>query len=242
MTKAGTLYVVATPIGNTADISDRALTVLEETPLILAEDTRTTKSLLSFDPGRHFHGQILRLDDTIHGIRLLNIVDQMSQGLDAALVSEAGTPQINDPGHALIRECVKRGIQVVPIPGPSALASIISVADFPAQPVAFYGFLPKKKGRETTLARMAELGGKYGITSVVIYEAPLRVQKTLEELERLLGSETHLVIGRELTKKFEEVWYGTIAEARAHFAKPKGEFTLLIALPRPRSRAKKSVS
>jgi len=228
--KPGTLYIVATPIGNTADITERALSVLEQTPLTLAEDTRTTKNLLSFYPGRRFHGQILRLDDTIQGIRLHNIVDQIHQGLDAALVSEAGTPQINDPGHALIKECVKQGIRVVPIPGASALATIISIADFRAQPVAFYGFLPKKKGRATTLRRMRDSGGKYGITSVIIYEAPVRVRKTLEELQTLLGPNVRVVIGRELTKKFEEIWYGTLATALEHFVSPRGEFTLLVQL------------
>ena len=134
------LYVVATPIGNLGDISDRALSTLEQVSLILAEDTRTTKKLIGLYPNRRIEAQILRLDDSIQGIRLLNIVDQIAQGVEAALVSEAGTPQISDPGNSLINECIKRNIKVVPIPGPSALASIISVANFAVQPVIFYGF------------------------------------------------------------------------------------------------------
>ncbi|MCA9388137.1 16S rRNA (cytidine(1402)-2'-O)-methyltransferase [Candidatus Berkelbacteria bacterium] len=223
------LYVVATPIGNLGDISDRALSTLEQVSLILAEDTRTTKKLIGLYPNRRIEAQILRLDDSIQGIRLLNIVDQIAQGVEAALVSEAGTPQISDPGNSLINECIKRNIKVVPIPGPSALASIISVANFAVQPVIFYGFLPKKKGRVTTFEKLSKIAGKYGASSAVVYESPERMERTLTDILEYLGDK-EMVIGRELTKKFEEIWYGKVSEALAHFKAPKGEFTLLIKL------------
>lgn len=233
MPNKGTLYIVATPIGNLNDLTNRALSTLEQVSLILAEDTRTTKRL--FDrlevQGWRADGQLLRLDDHIQGIRLANIVDQIDQGADAALVSEAGTPQVSDPGTSLIAECRKRGITVIPIPGPSALTTILSVADFRTQPAVFFGFLPRKKGRQTTLQGLAAMiGQKYGPNSAVIYESPERVVRTLGELAAVLGGETHVVIGRELTKLHEELWYGSLDEAVRYFAKPRGEFTLLVQL------------
>lgn len=228
----GTLYVVAMPIGNIKDISERALMILEEVQLILSEDTRTTRKFFAMFPNRTFEGQLLRLDEHIHGIRLGNIVDQIAQGADAAVVSEAGTPGVSDPGAALMAECRKRDIKIVPVPGPSALAAILSVADFHTQPVAFYGFLPKKKGRQTTLEGLRIMGAKkYKPASAVIYESPDRVVRTLADLAEALGPDTHMVIGRELTKQYEELWYGTVAEASQHFAEPRGEFTLLVQLP-----------
>lgn len=226
-----TLYIVATPIGNIGDMTDRALSILEQVHLILAEDTRMTRKLFTQYPDRKFDAQLLRLDQHVVGIRLANIVDQIAQGADAALVSDAGTPQISDPGHMLIGECRKRGVRIVPIPGPSAMTAILSLADFFATPVTFYGFLPKKKGRQTRLRQLAKADGKWGIASAVLYESPERIERTLVDLQTYLGGETHLVIGRELTKKFEEVWYGSVDEAIAHFTDPKGEFTILIQLP-----------
>jgi 16S rRNA (cytidine1402-2'-O)-methyltransferase len=160
----------------------------------------------------------------------MNIVDQIAKGADAALVSDAGTPQVSDPGHLLIQECLKRQIIIVPIPGPSALTALLSVADFPVQPSVFYGFLPKKKGRETSLRRLAEMRGKYGIASVVIYESPERVIRTLGDLGAQFGADTHVIVGRELTKHYEELWYGSLAEATTHFATPRGEFAFLLQL------------
>ncbi len=227
----GTLSIVATPIGNRHDITLRALSVLEQAQLILAEDTRQARKLFSLYPDHRFEAQVLRLDEHVVGLRLATIVDQIAQGADAALVSDAGTPQVSDPGHLLIQACLARGIPVTPVPGPSALAALLSVADFPVQPSLFVGFLPKKKGRETTLRRLAAMGGKYGAASVVLYESPERVARTLADLSAQFGAETHLVVGRELTKQHEEVWYGSVAEAQAHFAAPRGEFALLLKLP-----------
>ncbi len=229
--KSGTLYVVATPIGNLQDLTVRALQTLEQVELILAEDTRTTGNLIHKFRNRDINAQLIRFNEHTSRVQLLNIVDQLSQGATAALVSEAGTPQVSDPGGTMIAECRQRGIQIVPIPGPSALTGILSVADFPTQPVAFYGFLPKKKGRQTTLRMLGESGGTYGLTSAVLYESPQRITRTLTDLADTFGLQTHVVIGRELTKLYEELFYGTLAEAMAHFPKPKGEFTVLVQLP-----------
>lgn len=230
MREPGTLYVVATPIGNRGDITLRALATLEHVELVLAEDTRQTRKLFSLYPDHRFDVQLLRFDEHADHAKVENLTDQLSQGMNAALLSDAGTPQVSDPGGRLVDACRRRGIRVVPIPGASALTAILSVADFAAQPVAFYGFLPKKKGRETTLRRLREMGGKYGLAAAILYESPERVGRTFTDLASALGDKTHVVVGRELTKQFEEVWYGTLAEAQAHFTAPKGEFVLLVAL------------
>ncbi len=228
--KPGTLHILATPIGNRNDITLRTLMTLQEVQLVLAEDTRTAHRLLSLYPDRTFDVHIARLDEHLGPTRLLNLVDQIEQGADAALVSEAGTPGVSDPGGRFIAECRTRQIPIVPIPGVSALTAILSVADFPAEPVTFYGFLPKKKGRESTLRGLKRSAGKYGVAAAVLYESPERIVRTLTDLAALLGPSTHVVIGRELTKVHEELFYGTLAEAVAHFKNPRGEFTVLVQL------------
>lgn len=227
------LYVVATPIGNIRDITLRALEILQDVDLILAEDTRKTRGLLDRYKsalGKDFKAKLMRLDDHIQGERLGQIIDRIKTGARAALVSNAGTPQISDPGNLLIQTCVEAGIKVIPIPGPSALGAILSVANFAAEPVAFYGFLPKKKGRSTTLVNLRNSAVKYGLQAAVFYESPHRLGRTLKDLSDIFGIETKVVVGRELTKKFEEVWYGTLGEAISYFMRPKGEFVLLIKL------------
>ena len=226
-----TLFTVATPIGNRQDITIRALEILERVPLVLAEDTRQARKLFSLYPESEFAAQVLRLDEHVVGDRLAKVVDQIADGADAALISDAGTPQVSDPGHLLIQESLKRGIAIVPIPGPSAATALMSVADFPIQPMVFYGFLPKKKGRETSLKRLKEMSGKYGVASVLIYESPERVVRTLTDLQTQFGSETHVVVGRELTKQYEEIWHGSVAQALTHFDTPRGEFAILVQLP-----------
>lgn len=232
----GILYVVATPIGNLQDLTTRALHTLENVELILAEDTRTTSNMISKFRNRDVKAQLIRLNEHTSHIQILNIVDQIIQGPSAALVSDAGTPQVSDPGGSMIEECNRKGIKVVPIPGPSALTTILSVADFATQPVAFYGFLPKKKGRQTTLKLLTESVGKYGLVSAVFYESPQRILKTLADFTESFGPETHVVVGRELTKIYEELFYGTLTEALDHFVKPKGEFTILLQLPTKRNK------
>lgn len=226
-----TLYLVATPIGNRNDITYRALATLEDVQLILAEDTRQARKLFGLYPDHTFEAQVLRLDEHVVGLRLANIVDQIANGADAAFVSDAGTPQVSDPGFRLVEACRARGVRIVPIPGPLAMATLMSAADFSIQPMVFQGFLPKKKGRETTFKRLKEMAGKYGVASVLIYESPERVVRSLKDMEVHFGPDTHCVVGRELTKQYEELWYGSVREAQAYFATPRGEFSLLIQLP-----------
>lgn len=231
------LTVVATPLGNTQDITLRALSTLESVDLILAEDTRKTRQLLDRYTDRTFRAPIERLDDHVRGDRLARLVDRIASGTSAALVSCAGTPGVSDPGQSIIAACVDRDVQVVPMPGPSALAAILSVADFPTEPVAFVGFLPTKKGRQSELQRLKEASGKHGLLSVVFYESPFRIQRLLRELSDRFGPDSRIVVGRELTKVHEEVWYGSIGQALGHFQKPKGEFTLLVRIQWPSATA-----
>lgn len=227
------LYIVATPIGNTQDITLRALAILSEVDLILAEDTRKTKTLLQRyekDLGKKFTAQVERFDEHIDPVRIANIVDQIVDGKSAALVSDAGTPGVSDPGQNLIQELIVRGVKISPIPGASALTSILSVANFSTAPSVFFGFLPKKKGRQTTLFNLKNYAIKYGAKSAVFYESPRRIVKTLSDLAEVFGGNTQVVIGRELTKQFEQVWYGSLEESQKEFAKTKGEFVLILKI------------
>lgn len=227
------LYIVATPIGNTQDITLRALTILSEVDLILAEDTRKTRSLLERyeeDLGRKFTAQVERFDEHIDPIRIANIVEQILDGKSAALVSDAGTPGVSDPGQNLVQALIAKGVKISPIPGASALTSILSIANFATAPSVFFGFLPKKKGRQTTLLNLKNYAIKYGAKSAVFYESPQRITKTLSDLAEVFGTESQVVIGREITKQFEQVWYGSLEEAQKEFTKTKGEFVLIIKL------------
>jgi len=228
------LFIVATPLGNTSDISARALDTLASVDLILAEDTRVTRNLLTKYPGRQFKAEVFRLDEHIRGERLDQLADRIAAGQSAAMVSSAGTPQVSDPGESIVEACVARGVTIVPVPGASALATILSVANFVAEPTAFVGFLPKKKGRQTMLESIKTASGKHGLQAMVLYESPYHVLRTFAELAERFGADTKVVVGRELTKHFEEVWYGTVTDAITHFAKPKGEFTLLVQTVTPR--------
>lgn len=217
-----TLYIVATPIGNLGDITLRALEVLKDVDLIVAEDTRQTRKLLDKYGVKtplatvHQHSQLNKLEQ---------IVGRLEGGEDVALVSDAGTPNIADPGGQLVELATNAGIKVVPIPGASAVTTILSVAGIPTDSFMFVGFLPKKKGRQTLWKEIAGLN-----VPVVLFESPNRVVKTLEELEAHLG-ERPVIIGRELTKLHEEILKLSSTEALAHFKKtpPRGEFVIVIA-------------
>ncbi len=227
------LYVIATPIGNTKDITLRALEVLGEVDLILAEDTRKTKTLLQRyekDLGKKFTASVERFDEHIDPSRVAGIVDKIVGGQSAALVSDAGTPGVSDPAQSLIQELVEKGVKVSPIPGPSALTSILSVANFATAPAVFFGFLPKKKGRQTTLLNLKEYATKYGAKSAIFYESPQRIARTLADLAEVFGQDAQIVIGRELTKQFEQVWHGNLATAQKEFTSSKGEFVLIIKI------------
>ncbi len=213
------LYVVATPIGNLEDISLRALRMLREVKLIAAEDTRKTKRLLNtYDiktPMTSYHEQNKRA-------KLGYILGRLEE-VDVALVSEAGTPGISDPGYELIVAASQRGIPVVPIPGPSAIITALVISGLPTDRFIYIGFLPRKSGDRRRLLESvaAELG------TIVALEAPHRLKEALNDILLVLG-DRRAAICRQLTKIHEEVFRGTIRQALEHFTEPKGEFTLVI--------------
>ena len=214
------LYVVATPIGNLEDITLRALRTLREVSLIAAEDTRKTRRLLDAYEIRtpmtsYFeHNKLAKLD---------YILSRLEAG-DVALVSEAGTPGISDPGYELIRAVGERGMQVVPIPGASAVISALAVSGLPTDRFTFPGFLPGKAGERKK--RLAALGNDPG--TLVFYEAPHRLLAALTDMLAVLG-DRQIAVCRELTKLHEEVFRGTVSGALEHFDTPRGEFTLVVA-------------
>lgn len=219
----GTLYLVATPIGNLEDITLRALRVLRECALIASEDTRSTRHLLD-----HYGIKTPLLSYFEHNklARLEQVLTALQSG-DVAVVSEAGTPLLSDPGYELVRAALERGIRVVPIPGPSALLTALSVSGLPTDRFIYLGFLPRRSAeRRQTLNEVAGLR-----TTLVCFEAPHRLVAALADACAVLGGERRCAIGRELTKLHEEVWRGTLAEALAEWQTrpPRGEFTLVIA-------------
>jgi 16S rRNA (cytidine1402-2'-O)-methyltransferase len=228
---SGTLYVVATPIGNLEDITARALRVLKEVDVVACEDTRRTRQLLShFDihtptVSYYEHNKLTR------GPQLLR---QLGDGRSVALVSDAGTPGISDPGVLLVREARAAGIPVVPVPGPSAVAAALSAAGLPADRFVFDGFLPVKPGRRRN--RLEALRALE--TTIVVYESPHRIVATLEAIGEVFG-DVPVVVARELTKKFEEVVTATPAEHLARLASgARGEFTLVLPGKHPASHPK----
>ena len=214
-----TLYVVATPIGNLEDISLRALRTLREVKLIAAEDTRKTKRLLSkYDiktptTSYHEHNRWAKL----------NYILGCLEGGDVALVSEAGTPGMSDPGYELIVAANQRGIPVVPIPGPSVVITALIVSGLATNRFSYLGFLPRKAGsRRNLLESIANEPG-----TIVVLESPYRLLATLKEMLLVLG-DRKIAVCRELTKIHEEVFRGRISQAIEHFTEPRGEFTLVI--------------
>ena len=217
----GVLYVVATPIGNLEDISARALRILGEVDLIAAEDTRTTRKLLT----RYgLHVRMVSLFDANIRRRIPQLLKELDEGKQIALVSEAGTPVISDPGALLVRAAAAAGHTVTPIPGPTAIAALLSVAGMPADKFTFLGFLPRKAGQRRRLIESIAMQS----WPTVFYESPYRIIATLEALRETLG-DRDIVIGREMTKLHEEIFRGTLSEAIEHFQKPRGEFTVVMA-------------
>lgn len=215
------LSVVSTPIGNLEDITLRALRTLKESDLIVCEDTRETSKLLHkyefSKPLLSFHAQskMQKVDE---------IIRQLKGGKQISLVTDAGTPGISDPGYILIEQAVANGIEVVPIPGPSAFLTALQASGLPINAFLYIGFLPHKKGRETLLKMIAEEE-----RTVVFYESPYRILKALEQLKNLCPDKK-IVVGRELTKKFEEFFRGHVSDAFDHFASKKilGEFVVIV--------------
>jgi 16S rRNA (cytidine1402-2'-O)-methyltransferase len=219
---SGTLYVVATPLGNLEDISLRALRVLREVSLIACEDTRRTRVLLTRHDIHTATTSYFEHNKLRKGPYLLGL---LADGKSVALVSDAGTPGISDPGFLLVREARAAGIPVVPVPGPSAVITALSAAGIPADRFVFDGFLPIKPGR-----RLNRLRALHDLeTTLVLYESPHRIVATLEAIREVFG-EAPLVIARELTKQFEEIVSATPSEhlARLAAAPIRGEFTVVV--------------
>jgi 16S rRNA (cytidine1402-2'-O)-methyltransferase len=217
------LYIVPTPIGNLQDITLRALDVLKQVDLIACEDTRTSGKLLS-----HYGITTRRISYHDHNerTRTPQLIARMKAGASIALISDAGTPGISDPGFYLVRECHRHDIVVVPLPGPSAVLPALVASGIPSERFVFEGFLPPKKGRKTRLQEIAA-----ETRTVVFYESPHRILKTLAELEDICGPERPVAVARELTKKFEEVERGSIGAVRQTLmtrTKQKGEFVVVI--------------
>lgn len=215
-----TLYVVATPIGNLEDISLRAIRILREVKLIAAEDTRKTKRLLNAceikTPMTSYyeHNKLAKLD---------RIIERLKES-DVALVSEAGMPGISDPGYELIVEAGRHDIPVVPVPGPSAITTALAVSGLPTDRFLYIGFLPNKSGqRRRALESVVNEPG-----TIIALEAPHRLTAALDDILAVLG-DRRLAVCRELTKLHEEIFRGTVSEAREYFTEPRGEFTLVIS-------------
>ena len=216
------LFLVPTPIGNLEDITFRSIRILNEVDLILAEDTRTSGKLLKhFDikppmQSFHMHNEHKVLD---------KMIDKLKMGIKIALISDAGTPGISDPGFLLVRACVEEGIDTECLPGATALIPALVQSGFPTDRFVFEGFLPPKKGRQTRLKQWSE-----ETRTIVFYESPHKIVKTLSQLQEFVGADRRLSVSRELSKKFEETLRGTVNELILHFSKkaPKGEFVIVL--------------
>ena len=216
------LYLVPTPIGNLEDITLRALGVLRSVDYILAEDTRNTSVLLH-------HFDIKTRCVAHHQFNEHRTVERIAEdivaGRDVALVTDAGTPAISDPGFLLVRECVRRGVEVECLPGPTAFVPALVESALPCERFCFEGFLPHRKGRQQRLDAL-----KDEHRTNVLYESPYRISKTLSQLAKSLGAERRAAVCREISKKFSETLRGTLAELIEHFSTctPKGEFVVVV--------------
>ncbi len=216
------LYVVPTPIGNLEDITYRAVRILKEVDFVLAEDTRTSAVLFQkyeiLTPlvSHHIHNEHKKLDI---------VIDKLKSGEKAAIISDAGTPGISDPGFLLIRECLKNDLQIESLPGPTAFVLALLQSGFPCDAFVFEGFLPHKKGKQT---KIQSLIGEQ--RTVIFYESPHRIIKTLEMMKELLGTDRRVSVSRELTKIHEETVTGTVDEVLSHFESGtvKGEIVLVV--------------
>ncbi|AKA34907.1 16S rRNA (cytidine(1402)-2'-O)-methyltransferase [Flagellimonas lutaonensis] len=218
----GKLYVVPTPIGNLEDMTLRAIAVLKEADLILAEDTRTSGKLL-----KHFDINTPMLSHHMHNEHktVNGLVDRMLAGETHALISDAGTPAISDPGFLLVRACLEYEVAVECLPGATAFVPALVNSGLPNDRFVFEGFLPIKKGRQTRLQQLAE-----EIRTMVFYESPHKLVKTLGQFVEHFGADRRVSVSRELTKLYEETIRGTISEVLQHFMEnpPKGEFVIVV--------------
>lgn len=217
------LYLVPTPIGNLEDITMRALRVLRKVDVILAEDTRTSGNLLKhFDISKPMVAFHLNNEHQV----VERIAQRIQSGETMALVTDAGTPAISDPGFMLVRECVRLGVDVECLPGPTAFVPALVNSGLSADHFIFEGFLPHKKGRQTKIKQIAE--SEY---TTILYESPFRLVKTLEAFAEVMEPERRISVSRELTKIHEETFRGTLAEVTAHFSQGevKGEIVIVVA-------------
>jgi 16S rRNA (cytidine1402-2'-O)-methyltransferase len=221
---AGCLYVVGTPLGNLEDMTFRAVRILQSVDLIAAEDTRHTAKLLQHfqittpQISYHTHNRQQRHEELLHHLQV--------QQHSIALVSDAGMPGISDPGYELIAACIEAGVAVIPIPGPTAAITALCVSGLPTDHFVFEGFLPLKDSSRKERLTLLQQEQR----TIILYEAPHRLLKTLGDLSASLSPDRKIALGRELTKRFEEYWYGTLESALTHYEEnpPKGEFTLVI--------------
>jgi 16S rRNA (cytidine1402-2'-O)-methyltransferase len=222
MSNSGKLVLVPTPIGNLGDITFRAVTVLKEADVILAEDTRISSRLL----------QHLKIDKKLWVHHKFNehkavgpLVARIQEGNKIALISDAGTPGISDPGFLLVRACIENGVEVECLPGPTALIPALAVSGLPTERFVFEGFLPQKKGRQTRLLQLAE-----ETRTMVFYESPFRLAKALSQFAEHFGSERRCCVCRELSKMFEEIKRGTVNDLLQYYTAhpPKGEIVIVV--------------
>lgn len=223
--RQGTLYIVATPIGNLEDLSARAARILEKADLVAAEDTRHSGRLLQHLGLRK---RLVALHDFNERARADGVLDELESGMDVALISDAGTPLISDPGYVLVREARRRGLRVSPVPGPCAMVTALSAAGLPTDRFLFVGFLPAKRtGRQSALAELVQERA-----TLVFYESPHRILDTLADMEQVFGSAREVVLGRELTKTFETFYSGPVGDVLAELESDphgsKGEFVVMV--------------
>ena len=218
------LFIVPTPIGNLKDITIRAIDTLQSVDIIYAEDTRTSFKLLK-------HYEISTPMQSFHKhnehTKIYNIVSILKEGKTAAIISDAGTPGISDPGFSLVRACVEKDIEVECLPGPTALIPALINSGFPCEKFSFEGFLPAKKGRTKRLKEIATKD-----KTMIFYESPHRLIKTLKDFFEYFGIKRQVSVSREISKKFEETIRGTLLQAIHHFEKnkPKGEFVIVLSM------------
>ncbi len=230
----GVLYVVSTPIGNLEDITLRALRVLKEVDLIAAEDTRRTRQLLTH---YEIHKPLISYHEFNRRLREESLLNELREGRNIALVTDAGTPGISDPGEDLVRRAIQESIPLVSIPGPSALIAALSVSGLATESFLFYGFLPSKAGARQKLLRSLEDRTE----TLVFYESPRRLRSFLEDAVQILG-DRRAVVAREMTKVYEEVYRGTIAEVMNRLGEEevKGEVTIILEGGPPKKKVELS--
>ena len=233
----GILYIVPTPVGNLEDMTFRAIRVLKEADLILAEDTRTSSVLL-----KHYEIQgRLESHHKFNEHKTAEIIkNRILSGANVALISDAGTPGISDPGFLLVRTCVQEGIEVQTLPGATAFVPALVSSGYPCDRFCFEGFLPQKRGRQTRLSELAQ-----ETRTMIFYESPYRLVKTLEQFAEFFGSERECSVAREISKKFEEHKRGTLTDVAAWYKEhePKGEIVIIVAgAPEKKELKKKKYS